>query len=64
MMTNMNAIAIAISVPTFITGVGGMSEFTTVFGPKWSFVAYPAFFLLMALMALLIYFWITSDRKK
>ena len=64
MMKNMNAIAIAISVPTFITGVGGMSEFTTVFGPKWSFVAYPAFFLLMALMALLIYFWITSDRKK
>ena len=64
MMKNMNAIAIAISVPTFITGVGGMSEFTTVFGPKWSFVAYPVFFLIMAVIALLIYFWITSERKK
>ena len=64
MMKNMNAIVIAISVPTFITGVGGMSEFTSIFGKKWWFVTYPAFVLLMTAIALVIYFVITRKRKK
>ncbi|MBE6373725.1 MAG: magnesium transporter CorA family protein [Lentisphaerae bacterium] len=56
MMKNMNAIVIAISVPTFFTGVGGMSEFTALFAGKApSYLAYPLFFGLMVLLALVIY---------
>ncbi len=59
MMKNMNAIVIAISVPTFITGVGGMSEFTSmVSGVKW-YVAYPIFVGCMIILALFIY-WLVS----
>lgn len=56
MMKNMNAIVIAVSIPTFFTGIGGMSEFTAMVGPaiKW-YVAYPMFFGIMALLALFIY---------
>lgn len=64
MMKNMNALVIAISVPTFITGVGGMSEFTSIFGKKWWYIAYPAFFLVMASVAFFIYFFITKGKKK
>ena len=56
MMKNMNAIVIAISIPTFFTGVGGMSEFTALFAGKTSwYLAYPLFFGIMVLLALLIY---------
>ena len=64
MMKNMNAIVIAISVPTFITGVGGMSEFTSLFGKKWMMAAYPVFFFVMALLAFGIYRFITRETKK
>ena len=64
MMKNMNAIVIAISVPTFFTGVFGMSEFTAFLtGSKW-FVGYPLFVFAMLLLALFIYWLITrSDRN-
>ena len=64
MMKNMNAIVIAISVPTFFTGVFGMSEFTAFLtGSKW-FVGYPLFVVAMLLLALFIYWLITrSDRN-
>ena len=64
MMKNMNAIVIAISVPTFFTGVFGMSEFTAFLtGSKW-FVGYPLFVFSMLLLALFIYWLITrSDRN-
>lgn len=64
MMKNMNAIVIAISVPTFFTGVFGMSEFTAFLtGSKW-FVGYPLFIFAMLLLALFIYWLITrSDRN-
>ena len=56
MMKNMNAIVIAISIPTFFTGVGGMSEFTALFAGKlaWYF-AYPLFCGVMIATALVIY---------
>ncbi len=58
MMKNMNAIVIAISIPTFFTGVGGMSEFTVMLQGKLAwYVAYPLFFGIMVLLALLI-FWL------
>ena len=55
-MKSMNAIVIAVSIPTFFTGVGGMSEFTSVIGKsmKW-YVAYPLFFCTMFILGLLIY---------
>lgn len=64
MMKNMNAIVIAISIPTFFTGVFGMSEFTAFLtGSKW-FVGYPLFVFAMLLLALFIYWLITrSDRN-
>ncbi len=64
MMKNMNALGIAISVPTFFTGVFGMSEFTAFLtGSKW-FVGYPLFVFAMLLLALFIYWLITrSDRN-
>lgn len=64
MMKNMNAIVIAISVPTFFTGVFGMSEFTAFLtGSKW-FVGYPLFVFAMLLLALFIYWLITRfDRN-
>ena len=64
MMKNMNAIVIAISVPTFFTGVFGMSEFTAFLtGSRW-FVGYPLFVFAMLLLALFIYWLITrSDRN-
>ena len=66
LMKNMNAIVIAISVPTFFTGVGGMSEFTAIVQGKLAwYVAYPLFFGIMVLMALLIYWliqWAYSSR--
>ncbi|MGN0870509.1 MAG: magnesium transporter CorA family protein [Victivallales bacterium] len=64
MMKNMNAIVIAISIPTFFTGVFGMSEFTAFLtGSKW-FVGYPLFIFAMLLLAFFIYWLITrSDRN-
>ncbi len=64
LMKNMNAIVIAISVPTFFTGVFGMSEFTSLLtGTKW-YVGYPVFLIVMLLLALFIYWLITrSDRN-
>ena len=66
MMKNMNAIVIAVSIPTFITGVGGMSEFSSIVGStmKW-YIAYPLFFGTMLFFSLFIYWLIQryySDR--
>lgn len=57
MMKNMNAIVIAVSVPTFFTGIGGMSEFSAIVGNRlqW-YISYPLFFVIMGLLALGIYY--------
>ena len=62
-MKNLNAVVIAISVPTFITGLGGMSEFTAFlsFG-KW-YIAYPLFIFIMFLLAILVYCIVTRGLK-
>ena len=62
MMKNMNAVMIAIAIPTFLTGVGGMSEFTAMFGSNYRTV-YPIIVLLMILLGL-ITFWITKLLAK
>ena len=62
MMKNMNAIMIAIAIPSFLAGVGGMSEFTMMFGGNYK-VIYPVFLILMILLALLI-FWVIKMIAK
>ena len=56
MMKNMNAITIAIAVPSFIAGVGGMSEFSLIFGTNYK-VTYTVFLLLMTLIGI-VTFWL------
>ena len=56
MMKNMNAIMIAIAIPSFIAGVGGMSEFSSMFGTNYK-VTYTIFLLLMILLGV-ITFWV------
>lgn len=48
MMKNLNAIVIAIAIPSFFAGMGGMSEFSMITGPERWLVAYPLFFTTMA----------------
>lgn len=43
MMKNLNAMVIAICVPTFVAGIGGMSEFTMMVGQEHWPVAYALF---------------------
>jgi len=48
LMKNLNAVVIAVAVPSFFAGVGGMSEFSAITGAhNWKF-AYPLFLLIMA----------------
>ena len=47
LMKNLNAIVIAVAVPSFFAGVGGMSEFSAMTGiANWK-LAYPLFLLAM-----------------
>ena len=66
MMKNMNAIVIAVAVPTFFTGVFGMSEFTMMMcdqiGVRW-YYAYPVFILLMILLGLFA-FWLIKKFER
>ncbi len=61
-MKNMNAIVIAVAVPTFFTGVFGMSELTMMTGDYW-FLIYPAFILIMFLLGLFAYWLIKRCEK-
>jgi magnesium transporter len=63
MMKNLNALVIAIAVPSFFAGVGGMSELTTIThiaDPHW---AYPAFILLMACIGAFTYWLIKKFEQ-
>ena len=62
MMKNMNAIMIAIAIPSFIAGVGGMSEFSSMFGTNYK-VTYTIFLLLMILLGV-ITFWVIKLLAK
>ena len=63
MMKNMNAIVIAVAVPTFFTGVFGMSELSMIAGPQnWYFV-FPIFIFLMIMLGLFA-FWLIKRFEK
>jgi magnesium transporter len=63
MMKNLNALVIAVAIPTFFTGIGGMSEFTAFFGSNHPLLAYLAFFCLMVLLGTSIFFLIRKVEK-
>ncbi len=54
LMKNLNAVVIAVAVPSFFAGVGGMSEFSAMTGIENWKMAYPMF-----LCAMLLIGWIT-----
>jgi magnesium transporter len=47
MMKNLNSIVIAVAVPSFFAGVGGMSEFSMMTRPDNWYITYPLFVLAM-----------------
>lgn len=64
MMKNLNAIVLAIAIPTFFTGMGGMSEFSAMVGfEDWWHVAYPMFLLVMVLVGVCTFFLIRTSEK-
>lgn len=63
LMKNMNAIVIAISVPTFFTGVFGMSEFTMMSGKIPWYVSFPIFFFIMIFIGIGVY-WLVQKFEK
>ena len=63
LMKNLNAVVIAVAVPSFFAGVGGMSELCTVTGITNPRLAFLAFMLLMALIGLGT-FWLIKSLEK
>ncbi len=63
MMKNLNAIVIAVAVPSFFAGVGGMSELCTITGIADPHLAFLAFVTLMAIIGLITY-WLTKRLEK
>jgi len=63
LMKNLNAIVIAVAVPSFFAGVGGMSEFSAVTGiANWR-MAYPLFLLSMVLVGFVTFVLIKRLEK-
>ncbi len=61
-MKNMNAIVIAVAVPTFVTGVFGMSELTMMSGPFWPFAF--AFFIVLMFFLGFFTFWLIKKLER
>jgi magnesium transporter len=63
MMKNLNAIVIAVAVPSFFAAVGGMSEFSGMIRfSNWK-VGYPVFILVMITLAVLTFFAVRKFEK-
>ena len=63
MMKNLNAVVIAVAVPSFFAGVGGMSELCTVTGISNPRLAFLAFVGIMAIIGLITY-WIIKRVER
>jgi magnesium transporter len=63
MMKNLNAVVIAVAVPSFFAGVGGMSELCTVTGISNPRLAFLAFVSVMAVTGLITY-WIIKRLER
>lgn len=64
MMKNLNAVVIAVAIPSFIAGMGGMSEFTQVTGIEHWYVAYPIFAGAMSALGILVFFAIRAWERR
>ena len=64
MMKNLNAIVIAVAIPSFFAGVGGMSEFSAVTGIRHWYVAYPLFVSVMLLMGAVTFYAIRQCERR
>jgi magnesium transporter len=63
MMKNLNAIVIAVAVPSFFASMGGMSEFSAMFNAEhWTF-AYPLFFATMVGIGVATFFVIRKIER-
>ena len=63
MMKNLNALVIAVAIPSFFAGVGGMSEFSAMIGfQNWK-IAYPFFVLVMLIIGIATFFIIKKLEK-
>jgi magnesium transporter len=63
MMKNLNALVIAVAVPSFFAGVGGMSEFSQMIGfTNWR-IGYPLFLLGMLCLGVTTFFIIRLTEK-
>jgi len=64
MMKNLNAVVIAVAVPSFVAGMGGMSEFTEITGIGHWYMAYPAFAVAMLSLGLITFIAIRSWERR
>jgi len=63
MMKNLNAIVIAVAVPSFFAGIGGMSEFSgMIHFSNWK-VGYPLFILAMITLGIVVFFVVKKFEK-
>jgi magnesium transporter len=63
MMKNLNALVIAVAIPSFFAGVGGMSEFSRMIGfHRWPY-GYGLFVCCMVLLALVTFLVIKKSEK-
>lgn len=64
MMKNLNALVIAVAVPSFVAGVGGMSEFSAMIGfdSHWK-LGYALFLVVMTLMGVATFFLIRQLER-
>jgi magnesium transporter len=62
MMKNLNALVIAVAVPSFFAGVGGMSEFSNMIGFGHWKLGYPLFVCAMVMVGVATFFliWVTE----
>lgn len=63
LMKNLNAIVIAVAVPSFFAGVGGMSELNTITGISSARVAYPLFMTAMLVVGTITFILIKRLEK-
>ena len=63
MMKNLNAIAIAVAIPSLIAAVGGMSEFSMITSPEHLVYAYPLFLIAMTVLGVGTFFAILKIEK-
>lgn len=63
MMKNLNALVIAVAIPSFLAGVGGMSEFSGMIGFSHWKVGYPIFLLVMILIGVSTFLIIKKVEK-